>query len=190
MKSYFGNISWFSIPCILVFLIILCLVHANEHFICKSMIRKINICSKQHPNEYVKKKSTAIVSTSICSCCCWFYSASKSSVWFKDVVRNPKTCSMTKFLIIEMKLPTSDMIVSKLSQRNLPSHLCLSYFQTLKSRYLSWKTRVDFFIWVYLTHFEPSQLLGLRRGKKTRDRQEKHLITRKQNLACLTCDPS
>ena len=39
------------------------------------------------------------------------------------------------------------------------------------------------------THFEPSQLSG---GAKTGDLQEKpsDLTTRKQNLACLTYDPS
>ena len=37
------------------------------------------------------------------------------------------------------------------------------------------------------THFEPSQLLG---GAKMVDPRETHLITCKQNLAYLTCDPS
>ena len=38
----------------------------------------------------------------------------------------------------------------------------------------------------YFTHFEPSQSFG---GAKTGD-PKKHLTTRKQNLACLTYDPS
>ena len=39
----------------------------------------------------------------------------------------------------------------------------------------------------YFTHFEPHQTLG---GAKTGDPKEKHLTTRKQNLARLTCDLS
>ena len=39
----------------------------------------------------------------------------------------------------------------------------------------------------YFTHFEPSQSLG---GAKTGDPRQNHLTTCKQNLSCLTCDPS
>ena len=39
----------------------------------------------------------------------------------------------------------------------------------------------------YFTHIVPSQSVG---GAKTGDPRENHKTTRKQNLACLTCDPS
>ena len=39
----------------------------------------------------------------------------------------------------------------------------------------------------YLTHFESKKSLGV---AKTRDREKNLLTTRKQKLACLTCDPS
>ena len=48
--------------------------------------------------------------------------------------------------------------------------------------YLGLMARQDYF-----THFERSQTLG---GAKMGDPRKKHLTTRKQNLACLTCDPS
>ena len=39
----------------------------------------------------------------------------------------------------------------------------------------------------YFTHFEPSQSEG---GQKLEILEKNHQTTRKQNLACLTCDPS
>ena len=39
----------------------------------------------------------------------------------------------------------------------------------------------------YFAYFELSQSLG---GAKMGDPEKKHLTTRKQNLACVTCDPS
>ena len=50
--------------------------------------------------------------------------------------------------------------------------------------YLGFTARQTYFI-----HFEQSQSFG---GAKTGDTREKkkHLTTRKQNLACLTCDLS
>ena len=48
--------------------------------------------------------------------------------------------------------------------------------------YLGLMARQDFF-----THFRPSQLIG---GTKTGSPEKNRLITRKQNLACLTYDPS
>ena len=51
---------------------------------------------------------------------------------------------------------------------------CLDFF------YLGFTARHDYF-----TRLEPNQSYG-KRGIP----REKHLTTRKQNLACLTCDPS
>ena len=45
-----------------------------------------------------------------------------------------------------------------------------------------------FYLSYYFIHFEPSQT---KTGAKTGDPSEKkHLATRKQNVACLRCDPS
>ena len=48
--------------------------------------------------------------------------------------------------------------------------------------YLGFTARQNYFI-----HFEPSQSLG---GAKLQIPKKKHLTTCKQNMACLTCDPS